>query len=169
MRQSWARRRISVSSSRAPQRRKRSKSRVLEIPSGKIVGWTAQAIAPGGRKGWPSASPRTFAWSTRAHHERQQTISHRRYFVACRGRDWPLKTASTFAVRAREARPSGGETRILFDPIQPQMLQTMRVKRLIRFGNKTLEILDRIELAEIAGFDPTTSRVGAREVQPSAK
>ena len=61
-----------------------------------------------------------FAWSTRAYHERQQTISHRRYFVACRGRDWPLKTASTFAVRAREARPSGGETRILFDPIHPQ-------------------------------------------------
>ena len=36
------------------------------------------------------------------------------------GRDWPLKTASTFAVRAREARPSGGETRILIDPIHPQ-------------------------------------------------
>src|SRR4051812_6554483 len=88
---------VSRFSSRAPQRRKRSKSRVLEIPSGKIVGWTAQAIAPGGRKGWPSASPRTFAWSTRAYHERQQTISHRRYFVACRGRDWPLKTASTCA------------------------------------------------------------------------
>jgi hypothetical protein len=35
------------------------------------------------------------------------------------------------------------------------MLQTMRVKRLIRFENKTLEILDRIELAKIAGFDPT--------------
>jgi hypothetical protein len=35
------------------------------------------------------------------------------------------------------------------------MLQTVRVKRLIRFGNKTLEILDRIELAKIAGFDPT--------------
>jgi len=34
------------------------------------------------------------------------------------------------------------------------MLQTMRVKRLIRFENKTLEILDRIELAKIAGFDP---------------
>ena len=34
------------------------------------------------------------------------------------------------------------------------MLQTMRVKRLIRFG-KTLQILDRIELAKIAGFDPT--------------
>jgi hypothetical protein len=34
------------------------------------------------------------------------------------------------------------------------MLQTMRVKRLIRFGNKSLEILDRIELAKIAGFDP---------------
>ena len=71
-------------------------------------------------KVWPSASPRTFAWSARAYHERQQTISHRRYFVACRGRDWPLKTASTFAVRAREARPSGGETRILVDPIHPE-------------------------------------------------
>jgi hypothetical protein len=34
------------------------------------------------------------------------------------------------------------------------MLQTMRIKRLIRFENKTLEILDRIELAKIAGFDP---------------
>ena len=61
------------------------------------------------RSEWPSASPRTFAWGTRAYHERQQTISHRRYFVACRGRDWPLKTASTVAVRAREARPSGGK------------------------------------------------------------
>jgi hypothetical protein len=35
-----------------------------------------------------------------------------------------------------------------------RMPQTMRVKRLIRFENKTLEILDRIELAKIAGFDP---------------
>ena len=39
-------------------------------------------------------------------------------------------------------------------PQGERMLQTMRVKRLIRFENKTLEILDRIELAKIAGFDP---------------
>ena len=101
MRQSWAWRRVSLSSSRARQRRKRSEKGVLEIPSGKVVGSAAQAIAPGGRKGWPPASPRTFAWSARAHHERQQTTRHRRSFVARRGRDWPVKNASTFAVGAR--------------------------------------------------------------------
>ena len=101
VRQSWAWRRVSLSSSRARQRRKRSEKGVLEIPSGKVVGSAAQAIAPGGRKGWPPASPRTFAWSARAHHERQQTTRHRRSFVARRGRDWPVKTASTFAVGAR--------------------------------------------------------------------
>jgi hypothetical protein len=42
----------------------------------------------------------------------------------------------------------------LTPPYVNRMLQTMRVKRLIRFENKTLEILDRIELAKIAGFDP---------------
>jgi hypothetical protein len=101
VRQSWAWRRVSLSSSRARQRRKRSEKGVLEIPSGKVVGSAAQAIAPGGRKGWPPASPRTFAWSARAHHEWQQTTRHRRSFVARRGRDWPVKTASTFAVGAR--------------------------------------------------------------------
>jgi CRP-like cAMP-binding protein len=42
----------------------------------------------------------------------------------------------------------------LTPPYVNRMLQTMRVKGLIRFENKTLEILDRIELAKIAGFDP---------------
>jgi CRP-like cAMP-binding protein len=42
----------------------------------------------------------------------------------------------------------------LTPPYVNRMLQTMRVKGLIRFENKTLEILDRSELAKIAGFDP---------------
>ena len=129
MRQSWAWRRVSLSSSRARQRRKRSEKGVLEIPSGKVVGSAAQAIAPGGRKGWPPASPRTFAWSARAHHERQQTTRHRRSFVARRGRDWPVKTASTFAVGARGK------------PTEPRMAPLGASCCIVRSGHGASEML----------------------------
>ena len=72
-------------------------------------------------------------------------------------------------MRAREARPSGGETRNLFDPIHPKAAcEPNAADNACKAAdpNKTLEILDRIELAKIAGFDPTYIEVGARsEVQ----
>jgi CRP-like cAMP-binding protein len=42
----------------------------------------------------------------------------------------------------------------LTPPYVNRMLQKMREKGLIRFESKVLEILDRMELAKIAGFDP---------------
>jgi CRP-like cAMP-binding protein len=42
----------------------------------------------------------------------------------------------------------------LTPPYVNRMLQMLRVKGLIRFESKVLEILDRVELAKIAGFDP---------------
>lgn len=43
----------------------------------------------------------------------------------------------------------------LTPPYVNRMLQKMRVLGLIRFESKVLEILDRVELAKVAGFDPT--------------
>jgi hypothetical protein len=42
----------------------------------------------------------------------------------------------------------------LTPPYVNRMLQMLRQKGLIRFESKVLEILDRVELAKIAGFDP---------------
>jgi hypothetical protein len=72
----------------------------------------------------------------------------------------PCSGISEIAVNASLAFIEGAKPRIadctgLTPPYVNRMLQTMRVKRLIRFENKILEILDRIELAKIAGFDPT--------------
>jgi CRP-like cAMP-binding protein len=43
----------------------------------------------------------------------------------------------------------------LTPPYVNRMLQKMRVMGLIRFESKVLRILDRVELAKVAGFDPT--------------
>jgi DNA-binding transcriptional regulator LsrR (DeoR family) len=42
----------------------------------------------------------------------------------------------------------------LTPPYVNRMLQKMRVMGLIRFESKVLEILDRVEFAKVAGFDP---------------
>ena len=43
----------------------------------------------------------------------------------------------------------------LTPPYVNRMLQRMRVLGLVRFESKVLEILNRVELAKVAGFDPT--------------
>jgi CRP-like cAMP-binding protein len=43
----------------------------------------------------------------------------------------------------------------LTPPYVNRMLQKMRVMGLIRFESKVLRILDRVELAKVAGFDPS--------------
>ena len=74
--------------------------------------------------------------------------------VSCSGRSHERGLAFDGSVPLPLTQEEIADCTGLTPPYVNRMLQTMRVKRLIRFENKTLEILDRIELAKIAGFDP---------------
>src|SRR3977135_2384001 len=84
-------------------------ARVRKIPSRKVIGPTAKAVATGSRKGWASASPRTFASSTRAQHERQQTAARSRSFMAVVCPRWPREKPPHPGGRGL---PAGGERRL---------------------------------------------------------